>query len=359
MKNVLAMEDEFSGLIKALGELDEVLGEVSTWGDDKAQIKKSKLQRRLATATNNLIDLAIADFGDMVRWVEREDTKRSGHRGQRRTAARGRLPAPDGVGPVPGGAGIGHAGLRRRLQPAALPAGLRHHHARVRRGHAVRLHHSGPAVHPRRAEPEDRQERVGVGHGPAAVRPDQGLDGRALLLFTSWTSLHAAYDSLAPHIRALGHRVYQQDEMPSQKLGAAFTADEHSVLFAVKSFYTGIDIQGRSLILNVMDKMPFPVPTEIVFQARCEVIDERVQRLGLDKWREGSFNRLTVPTMALTLFQGFGRLIRHTEDRGMVAIFDPRLTNTNWGKSILRRLPKAPLITELPEAIEYLEEIAS
>lgn len=164
-------------------------------------------------------------------------------------------------------------------------------------------------------------------------------DGRALLLFTSRKEMNAAWDSLAER---LPYPCKRQGDESNQALMAWFKADTHSVLFALKSFFTGIDIQGDALGLVVINKLPFPVPTEPVFEARAEAIKRRG---GND------FGELTIPTMTLPLQQAFGRLIRTRTDAGVVAILDPRLSTKGYGRSILRSLPNAPVVHDL-QAVE-------
>lgn len=151
--------------------------------------------------------------------------------------------------------------------------------------------------------------------------------GGALLLFTSNKQLQAAWD-------AIRHRIpfecKRQGEESNQKLMAWFREETNGVLFATRSFFTGASFEGDTCRLVVIDKLPFPVPTEPVFEARCEEIKRRG---GND------FAELTIPMMTLPLQQGAGRLIRTKRDRGVVAILDPRLKTKGYGAKIVRSLP--------------------
>lgn len=188
----------------------------------------------------------------------------------------------------------------------------------------------------------------------------QGLEliraagGRALLLFSSKANMKAAHEALAPSLRKLGLQVLMQGEGTTKALTEAFREDETSVLFGLKSFATGFDIQGDALRLVIIDKMPFPVPTDVIFKARCDAID--ANKTG---WNDGSFMKLSVPTMALDLLQGAGRLIRTLEDEGQIVIFDDRLTTKGYGKKILRALPPARRVGNLAEATAYLEDLSA
>lgn len=167
-------------------------------------------------------------------------------------------------------------------------------------------------------------------------------EGRALLLFTSRKEMNAAWDALASR---LPYPTKRQGDESNQALMSWFKADKHSVLFALKSFFTGIDVQGDALSLVVINKLPFPVPTEPVFEARAEAI----------KRRGGSdFSELTIPTMTLPLQQAFGRLIRTKSDTGVVAILDPRLLTKGYGKNILRSLPSAPVVSDFGAVSDFL-----
>jgi ATP-dependent DNA helicase DinG len=172
--------------------------------------------------------------------------------------------------------------------------------------------------------------------------------GGALLLYTSRSALNTAYEALAPRLREMGYTPIRQggEDGTNKEIARKFQEDEHSVLFALKSFFTGVDFAGDTCRLVVMDKLPFPVPTEPVFQARCT----QVERKG-----GNSFSAMTIPAMTLTLVQGYGRLIRTKSDRGVVAILDSRLASTGWGKGIVRSLPDSPATTDLDRVQSFFE----
>lgn len=189
----------------------------------------------------------------------------------------------------------------------------------------------------------------------------QGLElikaagGRTLLLFSARSNMKAAYEALAPSLKKLGLQVLMQGEGATRALTEAFRADETSVLFGLKSFATGFDIQGDALRLVIIDKMPFPVPSDVIFKARCDAIDAK----STNKWVDGAFPKLSVPSMALDLLQGAGRLIRTLDDEGQIAIFDDRLLTKGYGKKILKALPPARRVSNLAEATAYLEEVTA
>jgi Rad3-related DNA helicase len=172
--------------------------------------------------------------------------------------------------------------------------------------------------------------------------------GGALLLYTSRSAMNEAYTAMAPRFQLLGLTPMRQGDAPSGELIRLFKANGNGVLFALRTFFEGVDIQGRALRLVVLDKLPFAVPTDLVYQARGEALERQYN----DKW--ASFTRLAIPLMTLILTQAFGRLIRHRDDRGVVAILDPRLSSKRYGKTIISALPPARLTNDPEAAFEFL-----
>ena len=166
-------------------------------------------------------------------------------------------------------------------------------------------------------------------------------DGRALVLFTSTKQMKTAFDLIS---KDLPYTCLIQGSDSNRSLAQKFKEDTHSVLFATRSFFTGVDFSGSTCSLVVIDKLPFPVPTDPIIEAKSELIRRRG---GND------FMDFTVPVMTLILQQGFGRLIRHEEDTGVVAILDRRLTKTGWGKKIVASLPDAPVVTSMDDVESF------
>ena len=166
--------------------------------------------------------------------------------------------------------------------------------------------------------------------------------GGALLLFTSNKQLNEAWERLSTRLSYECRR--QGDGESNASLMRWFRDEQDGVLFATRSFFTGASFEGDTCRLVVIDKLPFPVPTDPVFEARCEQIKRRG---GND------FAELTVPMMTLPLQQGFGRLIRTKSDRGVVAILDPRLKTKGYGTKIVRSLPPAKMSTDLGDVRRF------
>jgi ATP-dependent DNA helicase DinG len=170
------------------------------------------------------------------------------------------------------------------------------------------------------------------GASPAALaelmeRLVRASDGRALLLFSSYRQLHAVHALLAPR---LPYTCLRQGEAPRERLLERFRGDVTSVLCATTSFWQGIDVPGEALSLVVIDKLPFASPEEPLVSARSEAA-ERDGRSG--------FAEVQLPRAAMLLKQGFGRLLRSEDDRGVVAILDRRLLTRPYGAALLAALP--------------------
>jgi ATP-dependent DNA helicase DinG len=184
-------------------------------------------------------------------------------------------------------------------------------------------------------QPQDREYPQRVA---GAIRDLLSMsDGRALVLFTSLNAMHNAYQDLAG---TLPWPMHLQGSAPKAALLEAFRADTHSVLFAVASFWEGIDVAGESLSCVIIDKLPFEVPSDPVIMAQINQIREQ---------GGNPFNTFQVPRAILTLRQGFGRLLRSGSDSGVVAILDTRLFSKSYGKMFMKCLPPSPLTRELAD----------
>jgi ATP-dependent DNA helicase DinG len=175
--------------------------------------------------------------------------------------------------------------------------------------------------------------------------------GGALLLFTSRSAMEESFTALAGQFEGAGLTVLKQGDFPTPELVRLFKADGHAVLFALRTFFEGIDVPGKALRLVVLDKLPFSVPTDLLNMARVDALIRKYN----NQW--AGFDRLTIPSMILTLTQAFGRLIRHSDDSGLVAILDNRLRSKRYGKQILAALPPARQLDSIRDAGEYLESI--
>ena len=164
----------------------------------------------------------------------------------------------------------------------------------------------------------------------AAKRIRRILDitrGRAFCLFTSYQQMHDLYERLLVEV---GYPLLLQGTAPRKALLEEFRATPNAVLFGTSSFWQGVDVQGEALSCVIIDRLPFAVPTDPVVQARMRAIEED----------GGSpFFEYQVPSAVITLKQGFGRLIRSLEDRGVLMLLDPRIQRQRYGRVFLESLP--------------------
>jgi ATP-dependent DNA helicase DinG len=202
---------------------------------------------------------------------------------------------------------------------------------------------AGPFDYPRQAAivaPDGLPEPNAPGFVDAAAEVIRELTavtgGRAFVLCTSNRNMLALHR--ASH--GLPYQLLLQGERPKGKLLELFRA-EPSVLFATSSFWEGVDVPGDALSLVVIDRLPFAPPGDPVVAARLRALEA--------EGRDG-FNELQVPAAALALRQGFGRLVRTRDDRGLVAILDRRLVSKGYGRAFLATLPRSPLLRSVAEA---------
>lgn len=157
------------------------------------------------------------------------------------------------------------------------------------------------------------------------------VQGKMLVLFTSHRSLQETYRRLKgfceeTDIYLLAHNIDGSRARPVEE----FRSNERSVLLGAASFWEGVDIPGDALSCVVIVKLPFGVPDVPVVQARLEDLSRR----GKD-----GFRHFTLPQAVLRFKQGFGRLIRTIQDRGVVVVLDHRLISRRYGEQFLNSLP--------------------
>ncbi len=152
-------------------------------------------------------------------------------------------------------------------------------------------------------------------------------EGSAFVLFTSHRALREAEARLPAACR---YPLLVQGQAPPAVLLDRFRAAPGSVLLATGTFWSGVDVPGPSLSLVIMDKLPFASPGDPLVAARAEKLAET----GRDP-----FDELHLPQAALAFRQGFGRLIRRRDDRGIAAVLDGRLLSRAYGRAFVSSLP--------------------
>ena len=184
---------------------------------------------------------------------------------------------------------------------------------------------------PRRM-PEPRDEEY-----PSAVTEQiknyiEMTNGKAFVLFTSYYMLKYCAEELEDYFEDLGITLLVQGrEMSRGAMLEVFKADIDSVIFGTSSFWTGVDVPGEALSNVIVTKLPFPVPSHPLIEAR----GERITELG-----GNPFMHYSLPEAILKLRQGTGRLIRSKSDTGIIVILDRRVLTKRYGNLILGSLPQ-------------------
>ena len=180
--------------------------------------------------------------------------------------------------------------------------------------------------------PDPRSIDFSMAAGREVVEILKRTRGRAFVLFTSYATMR---DVLGIAGMALDYPIFAQGSLPRTELLRQFRETPHAVLFATSSFWQGVDVVGEALSCVIIDKLPFTSPADPVTAARIDAIRER----GGDP-----FGEYQVPLAILALQQGLGRLIRHRQDRGLLAVLDPRIRTKGYGKRFIASLPPAPVV---------------
>ncbi len=165
------------------------------------------------------------------------------------------------------------------------------------------------------------------------------MNGRTLLLFTSYQRMADSYEDVANDIQ---FTCLMQGQQPISVLKEQFINDTHSVLFATKSFWTGIDVPGEALSCVYVDRIPFPQ------------LGDPITKMTTDELTNALLQHL-VPEAALDLSQGTGRLIRKETDIGLIVIGDERLISKKYSERILNTMPDMYRVDTLREAAQWLK----
>lgn len=169
--------------------------------------------------------------------------------------------------------------------------------------------------------------------------------GRAFVLFTSHRNLEKCWELIAPNLE---YTALKQGDSPRSVILDQFREDTHSVLFATASFWQGVDVRGESLSAVIIDKLPFATPDDPLVAARIEFIEKRG---GL------AFNEYQLPSAALMLKQGLGRLIRSRSDKGLLAVLDKRMKTKSYGKTFFKTLPELTTVRKIEDVRLLLENL--
>jgi ATP-dependent DNA helicase DinG len=193
--------------------------------------------------------------------------------------------------------------------------------------------------------PDPRQPAFAAAASREIVSILKRTAGRAFVLFTSYANLKEVHRLAASELE---YPILVQGSAPRSALLRDFKATPHSVLLATSSFWQGVDVVGESLSCVIIDKLPFASPGDPITSARVEAIAAR---------GGSAFAEYQIPLAILTLKQGLGRLLRHRQDRGVLAVLDPRLKTMAYGKRFLASLPPAPLTQSLDDIARFFESV--
>src|ERR1035438_7123249 len=165
--------------------------------------------------------------------------------------------------------------------------------------------------------------------------------GRAFCLFTSYAQMRDLYERLLP---VLDFPILLHGTAPRNALLEEFRSTPNAVLFGTASFWQGVDVQGEELSCVIIDRLPFAVPSDPVVAARMKAIEEAGGKAFFD---------YQVPAAVLTLKQGFGRLIRSLEDRGVLVLLDNRIRTKRYGQTFLASLPPYRMTATITDVEEF------
>ena len=196
--------------------------------------------------------------------------------------------------------------------------------------------------------PPEMPDPRAAGFPEAAARCIQRVleitQGRAFCLFTSYAQMRDLYERLLP---VLDFPILLHGSAPRKALLEQFRETPNAVLFGTSSFWQGVDVQGEALSCVIIDRLPFAVPSDPVVSARMKAIEENGGKPFFD---------YQVPTAVLTLKQGFGRLIRSLEDRGLLVLLDPRVRTKRYGQTFLASLPPYRMTATITDVEEFFDD---
>lgn len=178
----------------------------------------------------------------------------------------------------------------------------------------------------------------------------RAAQGRTFVLCTALRAMRRIHELLAEGLarEGLGFPLLLQGEASRSELLERFRQAGNAVLVASQSFWEGVDVPGDALSVVIIDKLPFAPPDDPVLAARVEY---------LERQGHNPFFVYQLPRAVIAMKQGAGRLIRTEQDRGVLAICDPRMIAKPYGKQVWRSLPPMARTREEAEVVAFLEQL--
>ena len=171
--------------------------------------------------------------------------------------------------------------------------------------------------------------------------------GRTLGLFSSMRAARATAEAMRDR---LDTPVLCQGEDTTMSLVRRFAEDDETSLFGTLSLWQGVDVPGPSLSLVLIDRIPFPRPDDPLVTARQRAVAAR---------GGNGFMAVAAGHAALLLAQGAGRLLRHADDRGVIAVLDSRMATAGYAGFLRASLPPFWATTDPGQARQALTRLRS
>lgn len=188
----------------------------------------------------------------------------------------------------------------------------------------------------------------------AITRTVRTTEGRCFVLFTSQDMLRKTVDLIQESELLRDYMLFAQGVTAGSRMRLlkSFQKFNHSVLFGTNSFWEGVDVPGDGLSAVIVVRLPFSSPDEPTFKSRAHFLQSNGRN---------SFAELSLPEAIIRFKQGFGRLIRSSEDKGVFIVLDRRIDTKSYGGEFIRALPpisiqKLPLTSMVQELGTWYNE---
>ncbi len=156
------------------------------------------------------------------------------------------------------------------------------------------------------------------------------MEGRTFILFTSYHMLRDCGKRLKKNFKKTKYHILIQGTSSREYLLKEFKKRDFAVLLGTDSFWEGVDVPGEDLEQVIIMKLPFKVPTHPMHRARAEFLVKQGKSPFMDYY---------LPQAVIGFKQGFGRLIRNRQDKGVIMVLDKRIIEKNYGRSFLESIP--------------------